>query len=145
MSKDKTKLLKIALAITKNDDGEVLIVKRRSPEKGSDESLLIWSFPGGADSSRGKVDAYDSPEEAASEETLAETGHYVEAISLINRRKHPHFPADIFYFECKLTTNETTQLIMDDHIEQISWVNPSELKDYFTTDFDKKVAKHLGL
>lgn len=131
---------KISLAIVKNDDGEVLIVKRKNPEEGSSGVKLQWAFPGGV------VEDFETPEETAAQETLEETGHYVEAVSLINKRNHPEFPVDISYYECKLTTDATTQYIDDHEIVQITWVKPPRLKkDYFTTDLDKKVAKHLNI
>jgi ADP-ribose pyrophosphatase YjhB (NUDIX family) len=138
-------MLKIALAIVKNDKGEVLIVKRKKTELGSDGSELVWSFPGGVDRTRGKVLAYDTPEECVVEETLAETGHFVEANSLISERKHPDFPAYIYYYDCALTTTATNDLIMDDLIEQIYWVKPEKLMEYFTTNIDEKVAEHLSI
>lgn len=145
MKKDNNDIIKIALAIVKNDKGEVLIVKRRKTELGADGSQLVWSFPGGVDRSRGKVLAYDSPEECVVEETLAETGHFVKALSLISERKHPQFPAYIYYFHCELTTTATNDLIMDDLIEQISWVRPEKLTNYFTTEVDPKVKSHLNI
>ena len=69
MSKIKNDIVDIALAIIKNEDGDVLIIKRRNPEKGSDGSSLNWAFPGG------KVDNYSTHEEAVEESVLGETGH----------------------------------------------------------------------
>ena len=87
----------------------------------------------------------EESEEAVEESVLGETGHYISLGDLINKRKHPHFPVKIHYYSCDLTTTATTQLIEVDEVEQISWVSPEELGEYFATDFDKKVAKHLGL
>ena len=139
MSKVKSNLVDIALAIVRNDVGDVLIIKRRSPEKGSDGAILTWAFPGG------KVANYSTHAEAVEESVLGETGHYVSSGDLINKRKHPQFPANIHYYICNLTTTDTTQLIEVEEVEQINWVSPNELIDYFTTDIDKKVAKYLGL
>lgn len=131
---------KISLAIVQNEDDEVLIVKRRNPETGSEGAELKWAFPGGI------VEDFETPEETAVQETLEETGHYIETVSLINSRDHPEFPVNLSYYECELTTDATTQFIDDHEIVQIAWVKPSRLKkDYFTTDLDKKVAKHLGI
>jgi 8-oxo-dGTP diphosphatase len=129
----------IALAIVKNDQDEVLIVKRKKPEKGLGGSELTWVFPGGV------VEGTDTPEETCVQEALEETGHYVETLNLINKRKHPQYPVHLHYFECQLTTDATTQLIDDHEIEQIAWVKIHKLMDHFNSDLDKKVAKFLGL
>ena len=57
------KIQGIALAIVQNDDGEVLIIKRKNPEKGKDTVELKWAFPGG------KISDYESHEETAERET----------------------------------------------------------------------------
>jgi ADP-ribose pyrophosphatase YjhB (NUDIX family) len=139
MSNTKEDIVDIALAVVKNSDGEVLIIKRKNPETGSDGSSLAWAFPGGL------VEKYSTHKEAVEESVLGETGHYISVGELINKRKHPQFPAKVHYYSCKLTTDATTQFIEEDEVEQISWVSPTTLGDYFETDFDKKVQKFLGL
>ena len=134
-----TSLAQIAVAVVKNTQGEVLLVKRKHPEKGLNESSLTWVFPGG------KVENSDTPEETAIQEALEETGHYIEVISLINKRKHPQYPVHIHYFECKLTTDATTQLIDDHEIEQIAWVKVHKVLNHLNSSLDKKVAKFLGI
>jgi len=129
----------IAVAVVKNDQDEVLIVKRKNPEKGKGDSSLTWVFPGGV------VESGDSPEETAIQEASEETGHYIAVCSLINKRKHPQYPVNIHYFECELTTDATTQLIDDHEVEQIAWCKVHKIKDRFNSDLDKKVAKYLGL
>lgn len=138
--KAKEGLMQIALAVVKNTQGEVLLVKRKHPEKGINDAKLTWVFPGG------KIEAYDTPEETAVQETLEETGHYIEVITLINKRKHPQYPVHISYFECKLTTNATTDLIDDHEVEQFAWVKTHKITNHFHGEkIDKKVAKFLGL
>ena len=129
----------LAVAVVRNDQDEVLIVKRKKPEKGQGGSELTWVFPGGV------VEVHDTPEETAIQEALEETGHYIEVCSLINKRKHPQYPVDIHYFECQLTTDATTQLIDDHEIEQIAWVKVHKIMDHFNSDLDKKVARYLGI
>lgn len=139
MSED---IKKIALAIVQDDDGDVLIVKRKDPEKSPEGIILKWAFPGGV------VEDFETPEETVVQEVLEETGHYVDVDSKISERKHNHpgYEIELNYYKCHLTTSATTQLIDDHEIEQVAWVSPSRLKrDYFETDLDKKVAKHLGI
>ena len=132
-------LRKIALAVVKNDDGEVLIVKRKNPDQISSVGDLSWAFPGGL------ISPDEDPHEVAIQETLEETGHYIEALSLISERKYPKNSVHLHYFECKLTTSATTQLIDEHEIEQFAWVKAKRLKDHFGTDIDRTVAKFLGL
>lgn len=132
-------LRKIALAVITNNSGEVLIVKRKNPDYIKSVGSLNWSFPGGL------VAPHDTPEEVAELETLEETGHYVEVISPISSRKYPKNSVHLHYFECKLTTDATTQLIDDHEVEQIAWVKVAQLLDHFDTDVDSKVARFLGI
>lgn len=138
--KAKDELLEIALAITKNDSGDVLIIRRQKPEQGSDGSRLEWAFPGG------KISDYESHEETAERETLEETGHYVAVLKRLSTRKHPQYPVKIHYFACNLATTATTQMIEDHEIAQIAWVKPEKLlKEFFKTDLDKAVAEYLEI
>jgi 8-oxo-dGTP pyrophosphatase MutT (NUDIX family) len=132
-------LRKIALAIVKNGDSEVLIVKRKNPDYIENVGTLTWAFPGGI------VAIHDTPEEVAEQETLEETGHYVKVIAAISNRKYPKNAVHLHYYECELTTDATTQLIDDHEIEQIAWVKVHKLRDHFDTDVDKDVLKHLGI
>jgi 8-oxo-dGTP diphosphatase len=136
----KNKLKTVILAIVKNDDDDVLIVRRKNPEHIKGVGDLLWVFPGGA------LPNSHEHEEYIIDETLAETGHYVEVVSKVSERKYPKNAVHLHYYECSLTTDASTQLIDDHEIVQYAWVKPSRLmEDYFEVDMDTKVAKFLGL
>lgn len=129
----------IAVGVLVNNSGKVLIMKRVRSEHGSDNSVLTWVFPGG------KLDGSETFEQAVVREILFETGYKTKIIKQISERFHPQFNVPIKYFAVELAAF-TTKPIQEIHeVETIKWVDPSELKDYFTTDLDKDVAKFLNL
>ncbi|MGC8981706.1 MAG: NUDIX hydrolase [Minisyncoccia bacterium] len=130
----------VLVGIVKNSDGKVLIVKRKKIEKSEDGALLTWVFPGG----RQKIG--ETREEALEREILEETGYKVKAIRQISIRIHPQFLKIICYYLCELENEEQIQNPQEDEeIEEIKWVYPNELKNYFTTDIDPNVMKELGI
>lgn len=130
---------KISVCITKNKLGKVLIIQRVRPEKGSDGTHLIWAFPGG------RIEEDETPEITATRETSDETGFTVKPIKIISERQHPQFDYYIYYVACELDLTKMKPAFEVHEIEKSKWVDPAELKDYFETDLDSKVAKYLGL
>jgi len=130
---------KISVSITKNKLGKVLIIQRVRPEKGSDGTHLVWAFPGG------RIETDETPEFAAARETSDETGFTVKPIKIISERQHPQFDYYIYYIACDLDLSKVKPANEVHEIEKSKWVDPTELKDYFETDLDSKVAKYLGL
>ncbi len=137
MPKDSREI--IALAVVKNTDGEILIIKRKNSVKGTDGSEFTWGFPGG------RASSYDNLQETVKDETLEKTGHYIVVKDMISERQHEHYPFHLHYFESELETEATESYIVDEAVVQIAWVRPNDLLDYFTTDLDPAVAKHLSL
>ena len=129
----------IAVGVVRNPDGKVLIMQRVRTERGSDDSKLTWVFPGG------KLDGFETFDEAVVREVLLETGYKVKVVDLISERFHPQFNVNIKYFNCELV-NFTTKPIQEVHeVSSVKWADPSELKDYFTTEIDPNVAKFLKI
>ena len=54
----------INLGIVINNKGEVLIIKRKVPEKGKSGKILVWAFPGG------KQESGETRESAVEREVL---------------------------------------------------------------------------
>jgi 8-oxo-dGTP diphosphatase len=133
------KVKNIAVAVVKNSDGKVLILKRRNEEKGVDGGQLSWVFPGGY------IESFETPLEAAARETLVETGYTVTPVSKISERTHHVFGAHITYAECSLQNTERRDIVEKDEVADVAWVSPSELSKYFTSNIDLGVAKFLGL
>lgn len=134
-SKDKG----IGVGVVVNNAGKVLIMKRVRTEQGSDGSKLTWVFPGG------KLDGMESFEEAVVREVLYETGYKIKINKKISQRTHPQLQVTIQYFACELAEFSTKPIQEIHEVDTIKWVEPTELKDYFTTDLDSGVARFLNI
>ncbi len=130
----------VNLGVVINNKGEVLIIKRKIPEKGKTGKILTWAFPGG------RQDKDETREQAVEREVLLETGYKVKAVKQINLRIHPDTGVLLIYHLCELLEENQIQQPEENHeIEEIKWVKPEELKNYFTTDIDPQVKKLLGI
>ena len=130
----------IVLGIVLNKKGEVMIVKKKRRETTLTGKELNWVFPGG------KQEEGETREERVVEEVLVETGYKVKPIQQIHLRVHPDVLKMIAYFLCELEKEEPIQEIQEkDEIEEVRWVKPEELKNYFTTDIDPEVKKVLDI
>lgn len=128
------------LGVVINGHGEVLLIKRVKEEKGTGGSALTWAFPGG------RQRLSESRSESVAREVLTETGYKIKSIKEISFRLHPQFPVFITYHLCKLVSPKPVAKPKEPHeIAEIKWVKPKEIKKLFTTDFDPKVKRELGL
>jgi len=133
------KSLEVVLSITKNKKGKVLILQRAYPEKGLNNSELTWVFPGG------KINGGETDEDAVVRETRDETGYNITVLKLISERKHPQIDVYLRYYACELVDFKITPIHDVHEVESTKWVDPAELKEYFTTDLDPNVAKYLDI
>lgn len=130
----------IVLGVIKNKAGKIIILNRLWPEKSIDGSVkLTWAFPGG------EIDEGETPEEALIREVRNETGLKVEVIKKISERIHPQFLVKISYFECEIIPSSMRPIVDVHEVESTKWVEPLEIKNYFTTNMDPAVEKFLGL
>jgi len=139
-SKEKESKTFINLGVVLNPNGEVLLIKRKKPEKGAKGAVLTWAFPGG------KQKYEESRKEGVEREVLAETGYEVNAIKEISLRYHPEFPVVIVYHLCK--TEDSKQKAKPSEpweVEEIRWVEPEEIRHLITSSLDKNVAKDLKI
>jgi 8-oxo-dGTP diphosphatase len=139
--KEKTTQKEIVLGIIKGPTGKILLINRMWPEKSLDGSLtLTWAFPGG------NIDEGETPEEALIREVRTETGLKVIVKKKISARVHPKFNISLTYYECEMVISGGARPIVDVHeVESVKWVDPKEVRNYFTTDIDPKVAKYFGI
>ena len=129
----------IVLGIVLNKNGEVMIVKRKKKEITLTGKELVWVFPGG------KQEKGETREERVVKEILDETGYKVKTIKQINLRVHPDVFKMVAYFLCQLEEEPVCEILEKEEIEEVKWVKPEELKQYFTTDIDLEVKKILGI
>jgi A/G-specific adenine glycosylase len=89
---------KIAAGVIYNEDGRVLITRRKS------QGLLggLWEFPGG------KVKKGETPEDACIREIREETGLVIEIVSPVAQVKHAytHFKIIMEVFRCRWISGE---------------------------------------
>ena len=120
--------------------GLVLIEKRRKTKKGKDNSRLTWVFPGGTHQPN------ETRGERVRKEVLSETGYAVRVIKQISLRRHPQLPVTITYHYCELLKEKPVRKPAEPkEVAQIKWVKSKELKNYFTTHIDPKVAQFLNI
>jgi 8-oxo-dGTP diphosphatase len=130
----------IVLGVVLNKEGKVMIVKRKKKEITLTKKELIWVFPGG------KLEKSETREERVVKEVLDETGYKVKPLKLIHLRIHPETLKIIAYFLCELEEENPIQEIKEkEEIEEVRWVNPEELKNYFNTEIDSEVKKILKI
>jgi len=137
-SKEQTDF--IVLGVVLNKEGRVMIVKRKKKEITLTKKELIWVFPGG------KLEKGETRKERVVKEVLDETGYKVKPLKLIHLRIHPETLKIIAYFLCELEEENPIQKIKEkEEIEEVRWVNPEELKNYFNTEIDSEVKKILKI
>lgn len=130
----------INLGIVLNNNGEVLMIKRKKPETGKDGKVLLWAFPGG------RQEEDEDRKNSVKREILAETGYDVEIVKQISLRFHPDLPVIVVYHLCKLVSpNQIKPPSETWEIEEIKWVKPEEVKSLITTSLDETVAKELRI
>jgi mutator protein MutT len=130
----------IVLGVVLNKEGKVMIVKRKKKEITLTKKELIWVFPGG------RLEKGETREERVVKEVLDETGYKVKPLKLIHLRIHPETLKIIAYFLCELEEEDPVQEIKEkEEIEEVRWVNPEELKNYFNTEINSEVKKILKI
>ena len=105
----------IAIAVVEQD-GRFLIGQRLA-----DGPLAgLWEFPGG------KVEAGETPEQAAVRECREETGLLVAVVSLYDRvaYRYPHGEVELHFFACRPVAADQTPA------ERFRWVRAEELSRY---------------
>ncbi|GGX40359.1 NUDIX hydrolase [Streptomyces noursei] len=112
-------------------DGRVLLV-RRAVEEGD----LRWQFPAG------KVEAGESPEQAAVRETLEETGLTVEAVKVLGDRVHPKTGRLMHYVACSPISGEA-YVADEEELAEVAWVAHAEILDYVPYGLFEPVQEYL--
>jgi 8-oxo-dGTP pyrophosphatase MutT (NUDIX family) len=98
----------VAVAIVTSDLG-VLVGRRR-------DGNPPWTFPGG------KVEAGESPEDAAVRETLEETGQRIRATRVIGIRVHPLTGVLIVYVAAAPAGEADPVTASRDELDEVRWI-----------------------
>ncbi len=112
-------------------DGRVLLV-RRALEEGD----LRWQFPAG------KLEAGESPEQAAVRETEEETGLTVEAVKTLGDRVHPNTGRLMHYVACAPISGEA-HVADAEELAEVAWVAHAEIPDYVPYGLFEPVQEYL--
>ena len=130
----------VNLGVVLNNKGEVLIIRRKVIEKGSDDSVLQWAFPGG------KQRYNETRQEAIKRTVLSETGYNIQWIRQIDLAFHSEISVFIAYHLCKLNSSVPIAKPQEPHeVAEIRWVKPEDIKKLITTALNSKVANELGI
>lgn len=138
----------INLGIVVNGNGEVLMIKRKVPEAGRNNTQLVWAFPGGRQKFDTKTNqAKETREECVRREVLVETGYDVVSAKLIGLKSHPDIPnVVVVYHRCNLTNSQPIAEPQEpEEVEEVRWVKLQDVRSLITTTLDDKVAKELGI
>lgn len=114
-------------------DGRVLLV-RRAVEEGD----LRWQFPAG------KLEAGESPEQAAVRETEEETGLIVEAVKTLGDRVHPNTGRLMHYVACAPVSGEA-HVADEEELAEIAWVTLAEIPEYVPYGLFEPVQEYLDV
>jgi ADP-ribose pyrophosphatase YjhB (NUDIX family) len=127
----------INLGIVKNNQGQILMIRRAKLEVGLDGQPLVWAFPGG------KQRLNESRADGVKREVLAETGYDVRVVKELTLRHHPNFPVVVAYHLCELINPQPVALPSEpDEVTEVKWFTPPELIQ-LKLDLDPDVAKIL--
>jgi len=130
----------INLGVVLNSKGEVLLIRRKKKEKGSNGAVLSWAFPGG------KQRLGESRKECVEREVQDETGYKIKAEKEISLRFHPEFPVIVVYHLCKLQSPQPIGKTKEPwEVEEIRWVKPGDIRKLITSNLDPKVAEELKI
>lgn len=128
----------IALGVLKDPKGRVLIIKRAYPEIAQNKQQLTWAFPGG------KVENGGAKDEVK-KEFKEETGYEVKVGDKISERDYEKPCVHLEYYMCTQVESSSSIIENTQEVDRIKWVDPAQLKKFFTTDMDPKVAEYLGI
>ncbi|MEV8319279.1 NUDIX hydrolase [Streptomyces sp. NPDC059900] len=105
----------IAGAVVQHE-GAVLLIRRSVPE-----GDLAWQFPAG------RIEAGESPLQAAGREALEEAGVVVEPLAVIGERLHPVTGRRVVYVICRWLSGEP-RVASPREVSAAEWVTLDEMQ-----------------
>lgn len=128
----------VAVAIIKNENGEVLLVQPSSEKMSIAEDYNSWEFPSNT------IIPGATYNETFATEVLEHTGCIVEARSLISSQKLEKIGIHYEYVECKIITKEKRSKTSVS-TTTYKWIHPSSLSKTFFKKFNKDIIEFFDL
>lgn len=121
----------VVVAIVQGNANKFLLVHRKLPEK-----KLAWSFPSG------KIEAWETTEQAAVREVLEETGVHCKAMAVLGHRTHPDTGRTVAYVLCGHVAGEP-RVTEPEILDRVNWMHSAEVLSTITTDIYPPVKDRL--
>ena len=115
-----------------SENKKILIGKRK---QGHDANLLGWCFPGG------RLMPGEDIDKALKQKVKLKTGYSVKNIGTFFSRTYEE-KSEVVSISFLTTVFEGEELPGDD-IEELKWVNPNDLDEYFKIPMHKKLKEFL--
>lgn len=134
-TKQKTNIKNVAVAIVRDEDGQVLLIK---PDKPTSKlrGNSTWDFPAN------EITPGATYTETFVSNVLETTGCIVEAVSLVSSEKKASAGLHYEYVECKVVCrDEKNGSSNGDH----KWVKPKSFRKYFKKKINSDITEFLGL
>ncbi|MET8095440.1 NUDIX domain-containing protein [Streptomyces sp. NPDC005236] len=96
--------------------GRVLMMRRSVPV-----GSVVWTFPSG------KVEAGESPADAAVREASEETGVTVTPVSMLGERVHPVTGRRVVYVACRLVSGEA-RATSPREVAEVTWAGLDDVR-----------------
>ena len=127
----------IAVAIVRNEDGKILLIK---PQNSETSDIIKWEFPSNV------IIPGATYTETFASDVLEKTGCIVEATSLISSEKIFSIGHHYEYVECKIVCKDKTfKKRFNDNNGDFIWIHPEKIKSYFRKRINKDLGQFFGL
>ncbi|MFB6246547.1 MAG: NUDIX hydrolase [Candidatus Pacearchaeota archaeon] len=123
----------IVLGILFDPETKKILIGKRKKDENIKE--LTWAFPGG------RPEYGEELEDSIKREIKEETNYDAESLGVIHAKTYPE-KRDLLsiYFLCELTGGEGNP---QDDFDEIKWVEPSEIENYFSTSFHPRLKEYI--
>ena len=125
----------VAVAIVRNEEGKVLLVKPTDMEISLEQEL--WDFPSNI------IIPGSTYTETFASEVLEKTGCIIEAVSLISSEKIHSASLQYEFVECKIICKDSS--FKNRYANHIKWVPAQKLREYFQKRINKDLLRYFGL
>lgn len=123
------------LAIIYNPTTKKILIGKRVNDPNLKE--LSWVFPGG------RPDYKNEMEINLQHEIMENAGLDVTVKKIVFSKSYPEKREFLsIYYHCESTANEGDEKPVG-NLKELKWINPTDVKDYFTTSIHPKILAYL--